>query len=146
MGGWHNHTFLESGRGRESIAMQTLDTDSVLKKLVTSLCEHRTGNTSHVHFQFQDDETIVRLQYWDYGRKHDIITYSGVLFTMELYCTPKSQHTTVKHSQQLFEHTYTSNLYGLRTLTQSSNQSESIAKHKRTSALSDFQTRLTTNQ
>jgi hypothetical protein len=46
-----------------------------------------------------------------------IVTYSGVLFTMELYCTPKSQHTTVKHSQQLFEHTYMSNLYGLRTLT-----------------------------
>jgi hypothetical protein len=29
----------------------------------------------------------------------------GVLFTMELYCTPKMQYTTVKHSQQLFEHT-----------------------------------------
>jgi hypothetical protein len=29
----------------------------------------------------------------------------GVLFTKELYCTPKSQYTTVKHSQQLFEHT-----------------------------------------
>jgi hypothetical protein len=28
-----------------------------------------------------------------------------VLFTMELYCTPKSQYITVKHSQQLFEHT-----------------------------------------
>jgi hypothetical protein len=35
----------------------------------------------------------------------NIVTYSGVLFTMELYCTPKSQYTTVKHSQQLFEHT-----------------------------------------
>jgi hypothetical protein len=45
------------------------------------------------------------------------VTYSGVLFTMELYCTPKSQHTTVKHSWQLFEHTYTSNLYSLGTLT-----------------------------
>jgi hypothetical protein len=29
----------------------------------------------------------------------------GVLLTKELYCTPKSQYTTVKHSQQLFEHT-----------------------------------------
>jgi hypothetical protein len=29
----------------------------------------------------------------------------------------KSQHTTVKHSQQLFEHTYTSNLTGVGTLT-----------------------------
>jgi hypothetical protein len=46
-----------------------------------------------------------------------IVTYSGVLFTMELYCTPKSQHTTVKHSQHLFKHTYTSNLYGLGKLT-----------------------------
>jgi hypothetical protein len=42
----------------------------------------------------------------DIGGDHvDIVTYSGVLFTMELYCTPKSQYTTVKHSQQLFEHT-----------------------------------------
>jgi hypothetical protein len=46
-----------------------------------------------------------------------ILTYSGVLFTMELYCTPKSQHTTVKHSRQLFEHTYTSNLSGTGILT-----------------------------
>jgi hypothetical protein len=35
---------------------------------------------------------------------------------MELYCTPKSQYTTVKHSRQLFEHTYTSDQYGLGTL------------------------------
>jgi hypothetical protein len=35
---------------------------------------------------------------------------------MELYCTPKSQYTTVKNSQQLFEHTYTSNPHGLGTL------------------------------
>jgi hypothetical protein len=42
---------------------------------------------------------------------------SGVLFTMELYCTMKSKDTTVRHSQQLFEHTYTSNLYDLGTLT-----------------------------
>jgi hypothetical protein len=39
---------------------------------------------------------------------------------MELYCNSKTQHTTVKHSQQLFEHTYTSNLYGLGTLTAAS--------------------------
>jgi hypothetical protein len=36
----------------------------------------------------------------------------GVLFMRELYCTPKSQYTTVKHSQKLIEHTYTSDLYG----------------------------------
>jgi hypothetical protein len=46
-----------------------------------------------------------------------IVTYSGSIFTMELYCTPKSQYTTVKHSQQLFEHTYTSDPHGLATLT-----------------------------
>jgi hypothetical protein len=41
---------------------------------------------------------------------------SAVLFTMELYCTPKTQHTTINYSQPLFEHTYTTNLYGLGTL------------------------------
>jgi hypothetical protein len=41
----------------------------------------------------------------------------GVLFTKELYCTPKSQYTTVKHGQKLFEHTYTSDLYGPGALT-----------------------------
>jgi hypothetical protein len=46
-----------------------------------------------------------------------IVTYSGVLFTMEHFCTPKIQYTTVKHSQKLFERTCTSNLYGLGTLT-----------------------------
>jgi hypothetical protein len=54
---------------------------------------------------------------WQTTGPFSIVTYSGVLFTMELYCTPKSQHTTVKHSQQLFEHTYTSDLHGLGTLT-----------------------------
>jgi hypothetical protein len=34
----------------------------------------------------------------------------------ELYCTPKSQYTTVKHNKQLFEHTYTSDLTGTGTL------------------------------
>jgi hypothetical protein len=36
---------------------------------------------------------------------------------MEPYCTPKSQYITVKHSQQLFEHTYMSDPHGLGTLT-----------------------------
>jgi hypothetical protein len=36
---------------------------------------------------------------------------------MERYCNSKTQHTTVKQSQQLFKHAYTSNLYGLGTLT-----------------------------
>jgi hypothetical protein len=53
-----------------------------------------------------------RLSSWQLA----VVTYSGVLFTMELYCTPKGQYTTVKHSQQLFEHTYTSDPHGLGTL------------------------------
>jgi hypothetical protein len=48
------------------------------------------------------------------------ITYcnvlGGSLFTMDLLHS-KSQYTTVKHSQQLFEHTYTSDPHGLGTLT-----------------------------
>jgi hypothetical protein len=48
---------------------------------------------------------------------HILLYRTRVLFTMELYCTPKSQHTTVKHSQELLEHTYMSDLYGLGTLT-----------------------------
>jgi hypothetical protein len=46
-----------------------------------------------------------------------IVTYSRVLFTMELHCNCKTQHTTIKYNQQLLDHTYTSNLYGLGTLT-----------------------------
>jgi hypothetical protein len=41
----------------------------------------------------------------------------AVLFTKELYCTPKSQYTTVKHSQKLFKHMYTSDPHSLGTLT-----------------------------
>jgi hypothetical protein len=36
---------------------------------------------------------------------------------MELYCTPKSQYTTVKRSRKLLEHTYTSDPHGIGTLT-----------------------------
>jgi hypothetical protein len=39
-----------------------------------------------------------------------IVTYWRVLFTMDIYFRSKTQHITVKHSQQLFEHTYTSNI------------------------------------
>jgi hypothetical protein len=47
----------------------------------------------------------------------NIVTYSRVLFTMELCYNSKIQHTTVNYNQQLSEHTYTSNKYGLGTLT-----------------------------
>jgi hypothetical protein len=49
---------------------------------------------------------------------------------MELYCNSKTQHTTVKHSQQLFEHTYTSNLYSLGTLTAASKPIQSRRQQK----------------
>jgi hypothetical protein len=52
-----------------------------------------------------------------YGQSYSTTTYLGSLFMMELYCTPKSQYTTVKHSQKLFEHTYMSDPRGLGTLT-----------------------------
>jgi hypothetical protein len=45
-----------------------------------------------------------------------IVTYSGSIHDGTSLHS-KSQYTTVKHSQQLFEHTYTSNPHGLGTLT-----------------------------
>jgi hypothetical protein len=41
----------------------------------------------------------------------NIVTYSGPIRDGTLL-HPKVQYTTVKHSQKLFEHTYTSDLYG----------------------------------
>jgi hypothetical protein len=45
-----------------------------------------------------------------------IVTYSGSIHDGTLLHS-KSQYTTVKHSRQLFEHTYTSDPHGLGTLT-----------------------------
>jgi hypothetical protein len=45
-----------------------------------------------------------------------IVTYSGSIRDGTLL-HPKSQYTTVKHSQKLFEHTYTSDPHGLGTHT-----------------------------
>jgi hypothetical protein len=45
-----------------------------------------------------------------------IVTYSGFSIHDGTLLHSKSQYTTVKHSQQLFEHTYTSDLYGTGTL------------------------------
>jgi hypothetical protein len=41
-----------------------------------------------------------------------IVTYSGFSIHDGTLLHSKSQYTTVKHSQKLFEHTYTSDLYG----------------------------------
>jgi hypothetical protein len=43
----------------------------------------------------------------------DIVTYSGFSIHDGTLFHSKSQYTTVKHSQQLLEHTYTSDPHGL---------------------------------
>jgi hypothetical protein len=48
--------------------------------------------------------------------KYSIVTYSRVLFRWNFTATPKLNKLQL-HSQQLFEHTYASNLYSLGTLT-----------------------------
>jgi hypothetical protein len=52
-----------------------------------------------------------------FPRGYGIVTYSRVLFTMELYYNSKIQYTTVNYNQHLSEYMYTSNLYGLGALT-----------------------------
>jgi hypothetical protein len=47
----------------------------------------------------------------------NIATYSGFSIHEGTLLHSKSQYTTVKHSQQLSEHTYTSDPHGLGTLT-----------------------------
>jgi hypothetical protein len=87
------------------------------------------------------------------GSIHDgTLLHSKIQHTTRNYNQKRSEHngcdqtlqvpehnSTVKHSQQLFGHTYTSNLYDLGTLTHSSNQQESVAKYTRTSWLARFQ-------
>jgi hypothetical protein len=46
-----------------------------------------------------------------------IVTYSGFSIHDGTLLHSKSQYTTIKHSQQLFKHTYTSDPHGLGTLT-----------------------------
>jgi hypothetical protein len=45
------------------------------------------------------------------------VTYSGYSIHDGTLLLSKSQYTTVKHSRQLSEHTYTSDPHGLGTLT-----------------------------
>jgi hypothetical protein len=49
-------------------------------------------------------------------RSYDIVTYSGFSIHDGTLLHSKSQYTTVKHSRQLSENTYTSDLYGTGTL------------------------------
>jgi hypothetical protein len=60
----------------------------------------RYGHTSHL------DGVVV-----------SIVAYSGCSIREGTLLHPKSQYTTVKYSQKLFEHTYTSDPHGLGTLT-----------------------------
>jgi hypothetical protein len=46
----------------------------------------------------------------------NIVTYSGFSIHDGTLLHSKSKYTTVKHSRQLFEHTYTSEPHGLETL------------------------------
>jgi hypothetical protein len=48
---------------------------------------------------------------------YDIVTYSGFSIHDGTLLQSKSQYTTVKHSRQLSEYTYTSDPHGLGTLT-----------------------------
>jgi hypothetical protein len=48
-------------------------------------------------------------------RTMDIVTYSGFSIRDVTLLHSKSQYTLVKHSRQLSEHKYTSNLFGLGT-------------------------------
>jgi hypothetical protein len=49
--------------------------------------------------------------------RYNTVTYSGFSIHDGTLLHSKSQHTTVKHSRKLLEHMYTSDLYGLGTLT-----------------------------
>jgi hypothetical protein len=46
---------------------------------------------------------------------YSVVTYSGCSIHVGTLLHSKSQYTTVKHSQRLFEHTYTSDPHGLGT-------------------------------
>jgi hypothetical protein len=63
-------------------------------------------------FNLYDMSEISPVQHFE-----DIVTYSGFCIHDGTLLHSKSQYTTVKHSRKLFEHTYTSDLYGLGTLT-----------------------------
>jgi hypothetical protein len=47
----------------------------------------------------------------------NIVTYSGSIFMLELYWTPKVNTLQLKRSRKLLEHTYTSDPHGTGTLT-----------------------------
>jgi hypothetical protein len=59
----------------------------------------------------------IRNSFRGYGFNDYIVTYSGFSIHDGTLLHSRSRYTTVKHSRKLFEHTYTSDLYGLGTLT-----------------------------
>jgi hypothetical protein len=65
--------------------------------------------TCHNHIEEKPRFSSMASQY--------IVTYSGFYIHDGTLLHSKSQYTTVKHSRQVFEHTYTSDPHGLGTLT-----------------------------
>jgi hypothetical protein len=89
-----------------------------------------------------DDLLYIKIILSNKRYKLYIVTYSGFSIHDGTLLHSKSQYTTVKHSRKLLEHTYTSDLYGTRTLfqqdllwqssdTHSNSGSQKASKHTR---------------
>jgi hypothetical protein len=88
---------------------QCLSEISKRNKITCTLQSH-TVSTQHIN------TTARRL--WNFGfRRLHIVTYSGFSIHDGTLLHSKRQCTTVKHSRQLLEHTYTSDPHGLGTPT-----------------------------
>jgi hypothetical protein len=82
-----------------------------------------SGDSSFLarYLQFTDHELIPArnssLATKQFSAMENIVTYSGFSIHDATLLHSKSRYTTVKHSRQLSEHTYTSDPHGLGTLT-----------------------------
>jgi hypothetical protein len=74
-------------------------------------------NTVFIHPYNVSYYKIVHLLWYDPMFDIGIVTYSGFSIHDGTLLHSKSRYTTVKHSQKLLEHTYTSDPHGLGTLT-----------------------------
>jgi hypothetical protein len=63
------------------------------------------------------ERPVYRMYTFPHSQDMYTVTYSGFSIHDGTLLHSKSQYTTVKYSHKLFEHTYTSELYGLGTLT-----------------------------
>jgi hypothetical protein len=75
------------------------------------MLKRQTAHTGGLQMQMKN------LTVWLKWQIKNIITYSGCSIHDGTLLHSKSHYTTVKHGQQLLEHTYTSDLYGPATLT-----------------------------